>query len=230
MEPGPKQRAATRADTLRAELEAMIVDGALAPGARLDESELAQRFAVSRTPVREAIKVLVANGLAEMRGRQGASVAMPSIATLLEMFETMAMLEGMCAGFAARRSTEAERAGLRALHQELVAAGETGGPDRFFKVNVLFHHALYRASHTSFVSAHTLQLSRRLAPYRRQVTYQPDRMSGTLVEHMRIIEAIEANDARAATEAASTHVRLLGDNLSDFIAAVQIGLHQSVPS
>ena len=186
------QRAVTRADTLRAELEALIVDGRLRPGARLDENELANRFGVSRTPVREAIKVLVAIGLAEMRGRQGASVAMPSISTLLEMFEMMAMLEGMCAGFAARRSTAAERARLRELHAELVEACEAGEPERFYQINARFHDTIYGASHTAFVSEQTWQLRRRLAPYRLQVTYQPERMSGTLSEHMRIIEAIEA--------------------------------------
>lgn len=220
------QRGVTRADTLRAELEALIVDGHLPPGARLDENELANRFGVSRTPVREAIKVLIAIGLAEMRGRQGASVAMPSISTLLEMFEMMAMLEGMCAGFAARRSTAAERARLREIHAELVDACEVGEPERFYQVNARFHDTIYEASHTSFVSEQTWQLRRRLAPYRLQVTYQPERMSSTLSEHMQIIEAIEAADARAATAAASDHVRLLGDNLSDFIAAIQDGFTQ----
>src|SRR6056297_457868 len=228
--PAQKQRTATRADMLRAELESMIVDGDLHPGARLDESELAQRFGVSRTPVREAIKVLVASGLAEMRGRQGASVAMPSITALLEMFEMMAMLEGMCAGFAARRSTAAERRNLRQIHEELVTALDRSGADHFYKINVRFHDALYEASHTSYVAEQTWQLRRRLAPYRRQVTYQPDRMTGTLIEHKRIMEAIEANDAKAATEAASAHVRLLGDNLSDFIAAIQVGFYQGAAS
>lgn len=225
-ETSPRQRSATRADTLRVELEALIVDGQLKPGARLDENELANRFGVSRTPVREAIKVLVAIGLAEMRGRQGASVAMPSISTLLEMFEMMAMLEGMCAGFAARRSTPSERARLREIHAELVEACAAGEPERFYKINSRFHDTVYAAAHAPFVSEQTWQLRRRLAPYRLQVTYQPERMAGTLTEHMRIIEAIEAADPKAATEAANDHVRLLGDNLSDFIAAIQGGFLQ----
>lgn len=216
-------RAATRSDALRLQLESLIVDGQLHPGERLDETELASRFGVSRTPVREAIKSLVATGLAEIRGRQGASVTMLSIPMLLEMFEMMSMLEGMCAGFAARRSTLAQRGRLREIHAELVLACEAGEPEPFYKINSRFHDTIYQASHTSFIADQTWQLRRRLAPYRLRVTYQPGRMQATLAEHMRIIEAIEAADAKAATQAAIDHVKLLGDDLPDFIASLQNG-------
>lgn len=214
-------RAATRSDTLRTQLENLIVDGHLKPGERLDETELASRFNVSRTPVREAIKSLVATGLAEIRGRQGASVTVLSIPVLLEMFELMATLEGMCSGFAARRSTAAQRIRLREIHTELIGANDAGEPEAFYKVNALFHDTIYEASHTSFIAEQTWQLRRRLAPYRLRVTYQPGRMQATLVEHLRIIEAIEAADGKAATQAAIDHVKLLGDDLPDFIASIQ---------
>lgn len=219
-EPTP-QRAGTRADTLRQELESLIVDGKLQPGERLDESELAKRFDVSRTPVREAIKSLVAGGLAETRGRQGVSVAMPSISTLLEMFEMMAILEGMCASYAARRSTDAQRRELRQIHEELVAAFEANQPNQFYQINVRFHDVICAASQTTYIVEQTMNLRRRLAPYRKRVTYKPNRMRASLVEHERIIEAIEKSDAREANEAATDHLRLLGDDLTDMIAAIQ---------
>lgn len=213
-------RASTRADELRETLEQMIVEGKLSPGERLDEMELARRFGVSRTPVREAIKSLVATGLAEVRGRQGVSVTSLTIPALIEMFDVMAALEGLCARFAARRASLAEKAEMRRVHAELEQCYERRDPEEFYRVNAQFHDVLYRAAHTHFIADQTIQLRRRLAPYRLRVTYQPGRMFGTLKEHRTIIEAIEAGDSVAAQAAAITHVQLLGDQLADFIAAL----------
>ena len=125
-----RDRAATLSEELRATLEEMIVSGQLQPGERLDEADLAARFKMSRTPVREAVKALVATGLLDMRGRQGVTVATISIPILLEMFQMMAALEGLCAKLAARRATPAERAGLREIHARLIASLETEDPAR----------------------------------------------------------------------------------------------------
>ncbi|MEX0758780.1 MAG: GntR family transcriptional regulator, partial [Tistlia sp.] len=104
------------ADRVRLELEREIVVGDLAPGVRLDEVGLAERYAVSRTPVREALMQLAASGLVEMRPRQGALVAAIGTFQLAEMFEVMSELEALCARLAARRMTPRERDGLAALH------------------------------------------------------------------------------------------------------------------
>ena len=93
----------TRAEELRLQLADEIVRGALAPGAALDETDIAQRFNVSRTPVREALRQLAACGLVDARAHRGAVVARPSIERLTGMFEAMAELEAMCAGLAAER-------------------------------------------------------------------------------------------------------------------------------
>lgn len=216
----PIRERTTRADALCETLEAMIVDGRLAPGDRLDETELAQRFDVSRTPVREAIRALVAIGLVDVGGRQGAVVAQVSISMLIEMFELMAVLEGMCAQLAARRATDAERAKMHATHKELEDAFETRDPDSFYRVNIDFHDQLYDAAHTQFLAGQTLRLRRRLSPYRMRVTFQPGRMRASLDEHAAILSAIDDGDGDRAMEAARSHVRLLGDQLEDFIAAL----------
>src|SRR5437763_14633964 len=91
----------TLAETLRSQLADEIVRGVLQPGATLDETDLARRFAVSRTPVREAIRQLAASGLIETRPHRGSAVARPDTRQLTAMFETMAELEGLCAGLAA---------------------------------------------------------------------------------------------------------------------------------
>jgi len=217
----PRQaRTATRATELRATLESLIVTGELAPGDRLDETEIARRFNVSRTPVREAIKALVATGLVEVRGRQGATVTQLSIAMLIEMFDLMAALEGLCTRLAARRATQGQKQALRDVHARLTAAFEAADPVAFYDINLEFHDLVYAAAHTQFLAAQTVALRLRLAPYRRRVTYQPGRMRATLDEHREIIAAIEAAEPERAMRAASEHVRLLGDQLSDFIASL----------
>src|SRR5712672_1485529 len=99
----------TRAEELRLQLADEIVRGALPPGAALDETEIAQRFKVSRTPVREALRQLAASGLVDTRAHRGAVVARPSLERLTGMFEAMAVLESICAGLAAERMTHADR-------------------------------------------------------------------------------------------------------------------------
>lgn len=213
-------RAPTRSGELREQLEQMILDGRLAPGERLDEMELARRFGLSRTPVREAIKSLLAIGLIETRGRQGTHVAQLSIPALLEMFDVMSSLEGLCAKLAARRATPAERAAMRKVHEELIEAYEGGDPVAFYRVNQKFHDLLYDAAHTHFIADQALQLRRRIGAYRMRATYQPGRMHGTLAEHVRIMDAIDAGDPDAAQKAAADHVQLLGDQLTDFISSL----------
>src|SRR3979409_138523 len=107
----PSRQLATvaRAGELRLQLADEIVRGVLAPGSALDETDIARRFGVSRTPVREALRQLVASGLVEARAHRGAVVAQPSLERLTGMFEAMAELEALCAGLAAERMTAAER-------------------------------------------------------------------------------------------------------------------------
>src|SRR4030095_9786100 len=102
----------TRAEELRLQLADEIVRGALAPGAPLDETDIARRFNVSRTPVREALRQLAASGLVEARAHRGAVVARPSLDRLNGMFEAMAELEALCAGLAAERMPAVARARL----------------------------------------------------------------------------------------------------------------------
>lgn len=210
----------TRAKALCDTVEAMIVDGRLSPGERLDETELAQQFGVSRTPVREAIRALIAIGLVENGGRQGAVVTRVSVAMLIEMFDLMAVLEGMCAEMAARRATKDERTAMHATHKRLTEAFDAGDHDAFYRINIEFHDQLYAAAHTQFLAGQALWLRRRLAPYRMRVTYQSGRMRDSIVEHQEILSAIDAGDSAAAKAAAYAHLQLLGNQLTDLIAAL----------
>jgi DNA-binding GntR family transcriptional regulator len=226
-EEGIRARSGTLSEELRNTLEEMIVTGALQPGEKLDEGEIAARFKVSRTPVREAVKALSATGLVELRGRQGMTVATIAIPVLLEMFQMMGALEGLCAKLAARRATMAEKARLREVHARLIETLAGGDPEVFYAVNSEFHELLYDAAHTQFLAGQTRALRRRVAVYRRYVTHQPGRMAATIGEHQLIIEAIERADSEGAFKAASEHVNLLGDDMVDFIAALPTRLREN---
>jgi len=208
----------TLADSVRFEIEALISDGRYPPGTRLDEQEVAQRFGVSRTPVREAIRLLAASNLVELRGRQGAIVRSIRAYELLEMFQVMAELEGLCARLAARRLDADERKNLQDIHARLVEVGQSGDINAFYEVNLEFHEAIVTASRNAFLAAQTRQLRNRIDIYRRRVTYSPNRLPDTIDEHGAILSAIVLGDGEAAHRLMREHVSLLGDVLLDFLA------------
>ena len=210
----------TRTQILLSEIENLIVNGSMVPGQRLDEMVLAKKYGVSRTPVREAIRALTAIGLVQNTGRQGSQVAKLSISMLIEMFELMAVLEGMCAQLAARRATKNELIEMHKTHQLLEKTFEKGTHKEFYDVNLKFHDQLYNASHTQYLAEETLRLRRRLSPYRMRVTFQPGRMSSTLEEHNKILIAINKGESELAKNEAISHLRLIGNDLEDFIASV----------
>src|SRR5258706_1072162 len=156
-----------RAEELRLQLADEIVRGVLPPGAALDETDIARRFEVSRTPVREALRQLVASGLVDARAHRGAVVARPSIERLAGMFEAMAELEALCAGLAAERMSPAERHRLEAIHEELRVLSYAGNPDRFHEGTERFHNAIYAGSQNGYIAEVTLATRVRVQPFRR---------------------------------------------------------------
>ncbi|WP_052401319.1 GntR family transcriptional regulator [Muricoccus aerilatus] len=210
----------TLASALRRRLETEIAEGRLDPGSRLDEQEVAQRFGISRTPVREAFRLLASDRLVELRGRQGALVRRIGVHTLVEMFQVMGELEGLCARLAARRASARQIERLATIHLRLEAAAEAG-PDAFYDVNQEFHEAIYEASCNVFLAEETRKLRNRVATYRRRVTRMPDRIRDTIREHAEIMDAIVTRNPERAHAAMRAHLSLLGDNLLDFIAAFE---------
>ncbi len=209
---------ATLAERLRQELEAAIAAGRLEPGTRLDEQEIALQFGVSRTPVREAFRLLAASNLVELRGRQGATVRSIGVHALIEMFQVMAELEGLCARLAARRLTTERRIKIEEIHQRLKSVPPSE-IDLFYDVNQEFHEAIYEASCNAFLADQTRRLRNQVAAYRRRVTRMPNRIADTIREHEAVIEAIVTHDGERAHSAMRDHVNLLGEDLVDFIAA-----------
>ena len=205
----PSAAKITRAEELRLQLADEIVRGALAPGAALDETEIARRFNVSRTPVREALRQLVASGLVEARAHRGAVVARPSLERLTGMFEAMAELEALCAGLAAERMPPAERQRLEAIHEELRVLSHTGNPERFHEVNERFHNAIYAGSHNAYIAEMTLATRVRVQPFRRAQFRNLGRLAKSHAEHDRVVVAILRGDRVGAAAAMRAHIELV---------------------
>ena len=207
----PQPDKMTRAEELRLQLADEIVRGVLAPGSALDETDIARRFSVSRTPVREALRQLVASGLVESRAHRGAVVAQPSIERLTGMFEAMAELEAICAGLAAERMPAAERQKLEATHEELRVLSHAGNPERFHEVNERFHNAIYAGSQNGYIAEMTLATRVRVQPFRRAQFRNLGRLAKSHAEHDRVVVAIMRGDKAGAAAAMRAHIELVRD-------------------
>ncbi|MDX7951921.1 GntR family transcriptional regulator [Lichenihabitans sp. Uapishka_5] len=196
---GPQRT--TKAQDIYLALADDIAHGRLPPGTLLDEVGIATRFAVSRTPIREALRQLERCGLAESRPHKGAVVRRVSEQELDEMFAVMAELEGLCARWASRAMTTAERRALRALHAEGAACVQAGDRRAYVALNDAFHTALYQGSHNGYLAELAQDARRRVAPFRRAQFDELARLALSHAEHDRVLQAIErGDDARAQTE------------------------------
>jgi DNA-binding GntR family transcriptional regulator len=207
-------------EQLREKIEEKIATGQLAPGSSLDEVSLAAEYGVSRTPAREAMIQLAAEGLIVIRPRKGAVIASIGPTRLIEMFEVMAELEAMCGRLAARRMTDSQRQALLKAHEDCEAARAQQDSDAYFYCNELFHAAIYEGSHNSFLSEQAGQLHRRLRPYRRLQLRVRDRMKVSHKEHSAIVNAITQGDAEGAAAALREHLLIQGERFSDLLSSL----------
>ena len=196
----------TLAEELRLQLADEIVRGSLTPGAALDEITLARRFEVSRTPVREAIRLLAASGLVEVRAHRAAVVARPGAEQLAGMFEAMAELEALCAGFAAERMTSLERRALEDVHEKLRVLIQSGDPQRYHEVNESFHNCIYNGAHNTYLAEITLATRARVRPFRRAQFRNLGRLTKSHREHDRVVEAILRGEHVIAGSAMYAHI------------------------
>lgn len=208
------------AESLRETIEEEVAIGRMAPGTHLDEMELAKRFGVSRTPVREALSLLAGEGVVEIRARRGAVVAQLSPQRLVEMFEVMAELEAMCARLAARRIGSTELDALQQAHEGCRDAAKREDADAYFYANEHFHHAIYLASHNRFLSDQAHALQRRLRPYRRLQLRVRHRLAKSFDEHQSVLNALRDGDGDAAVDAIRRHVMVQGERFNDLLAGL----------
>ena len=196
----------TLADRLRIEIADDILTGRLAPGMALDENELARRFEVSRTPVREAIRLLAAGGLVEARPHRSAIVARPTRSALIAMFEALQELEAICAGLAADRMTAVECEALTAINAALRGVVRRGDVQRYHEINEEFHAAIYDGSHNPYLAEITSATRARIAPFSRAQFRASGRIAKSHQEHEQIVRAIQRRDASAAVAAMRAHI------------------------
>lgn len=180
-----------------------IRSGTLAPGARLRETELAERLKISRTPVREAIRQLETDGLVIHLPRQGATIRRLDHAEVVELYEMRAVLEGTAARLAARAASDIELAELAALNDELEQA-PLGDAAR--ELNRVFHRTLIDAARNRFLIKAMSALQKTLLILGPTTLADPDRAMSAVAEHAALLVALRSRDGAAAEAAMRAHV------------------------
>jgi DNA-binding GntR family transcriptional regulator len=212
----------TLSETIRIRLADEITSGHLAPGAEIDEQAAAERFGVSRTPVREALRDLAALGLVELEPRRGVRVAAMTADRLGEMFEVMAETEALCARLATYRMTAVERLALQGLHRQSGEAVERGDVDRYDAFNRDFHSTLYQGTHNAFLADHAIALRLRLAPFRRAQFRGKQRLTESYEEHDALVRQVLRGDGEEVARLMRAHMLTASATLAGYLGETAI--------
>ena len=187
-------------------LRQRIVEGHLAPGAKLNERELAESLHVSRTPLREAIKMLAAEGLVELLPNRGAVVAQMSENDVSETFEVIAGLEGQSGELAAQRITDAELAEIRALHYEMLAAHTRRDLPTYYRINAQIHARINAAARNRVLTQTWSTVNARLQALRFRSNFDEAKWQRAVKEHDRMVELLAARDSAGLRALLVTHL------------------------
>ncbi len=187
-------------------LRAMIDEHTLVPGAWIDEAALATTLGISRTPLREALKVLAAEGLVRLEPRRGCFVNELSEQDLDEIFPLMALLEGRCAYEAARNATAADLDALEDLHRDLARYARAGQIDAYYEANYQIHEAIQRLAGNRWLSGLIGDLRKVLCLSRHKSLQLPGRIDESCAEHLSVFAALKARDPEGAEAMMKTHL------------------------
>jgi DNA-binding GntR family transcriptional regulator len=210
----------SQAERLSSIIEEEILSLKLKPGDKLDETRLAERYGTSRTPVREALRQLSANGLIEIRPHKGAIVAKLGIHELVELLEVMAELEGACGRLAAKACLKSD---LEAIQQALAVCRQhaSRNDSQAYKLsNETFHETIYQASRNSYLIRLTHSTRKRVAAYRRMQLEQVNRVRHSVEDHERITHAIQEGQPEEADRLLQVHILTIGAELRRLINMV----------
>lgn len=221
--------AQSAAEKVRLRIEHDILTFAIKPGERLDESRLAELHGVSRTPVREALRQLSASGLVEMRPHRGAVAKRLSIVEIVEMFEMMALLEGICARLAAKRAHNDNLSAIRASHEACRGLTEVNMLDDYYKANELFHEEIYKACGNTAIIRQTILIRDRLKPFRRYQLNRVNRLRQSFEEHEKIVEAIEAGRAIEADQLIQDHLSVQSSFIANLVNSMPRDFIEETP-
>lgn len=212
--PGPSQPERIRAALLRE-----IESGTLLPGAAVDEKELADRFGVSRTPVREALLTLAAQHLVRIVPRSGIHVHAPAASELVSMLEALSELEAVVARLCTLRMDPVQRERVGRFCQATRSAADRGDRHAYESANEHFHEALYKGCGNEIVVDQVRQLRLRLSAFRRRVRDQPGRLQSSAAEHEEVVAGIASNEPERAAQAMREHIIAKGRAFADLLLA-----------
>ncbi len=198
-------------------LRTAIITGALRPGERLMELQLAEDMGVSRTPVREAIRKLELEGLVSMVARRGAYVSDLSIRDIAETFEVRAALESLAAGLATERIVPEELEQLERVLVEIGACEQRDDIERMVELDEEFHALLFAATRNSKLSQIISNLREQIARFRRSSLSTPGRIKAVFHEHKSIVEAISDRNSALAQALAREHIENAEHSLMDWV-------------
>ena len=204
-------------DELVGRLREMIIEGHLAPGEKLSEQALGDQFHVSRTPLREALKVLATEGLIDIRPNRGASVAPLTIADLDEVFPIMGALEALSGELACRNATGQQIARAQALHKQMVEKYEAGALSAYFRLNEKIHEVILEAAGNRTLEKMQHGLAGRVRRARYMANMSPARWEQAVDEHEEIIAAFAARDGKRLGQILKRH-------LANKLEAVKVAL------
>lgn len=187
-------------------LRQMLVESRIAPGAKLNERELSEVLSVSRTPLREAIKMLAAEGLVELLPNRGAIAVELTESDILNTFEVMAGLEGQSGELAAQRVTDAELAEIKAMQFEMMAAWTRRDLSNYYRLNAQIHSAINAAAKNPVLTATYRQVNARLQALRFRSNQDEDKWRRAVKEHEQMVEALAARDAAGMRQVLVAHL------------------------
>lgn len=196
-------------------LRQMLVENQIAPGAKLNERTLCEALNISRTPLREAIKALAAEGLVALLPNRGAVAVALSEDDVRNTFEVMAGLESQSGMLAAQRITDAELSEIRALNLEMMAAHVRRDLSTYYRLNAVIHRAINAAAKNPVLSATYEQVNARLQALRFRSNQDEDKWDNAMAEHTQMIEALQARDAPALRDVLLKHL----ENKRDVVIA-----------
>ncbi|MCU0906052.1 MAG: GntR family transcriptional regulator [Rhodobacteraceae bacterium] len=206
---GPSVASAPRGSTVQRIEAALMEDiaaGGLAPGERLDECTLTERFGVSRTPIREALGRLMAQGILVPGEKRGVRVASYTREELAQIFEAMHEIEAACARIAAQRLTLLDRAGIEAAQAACVAAAQGGDINAYMRANEAFHAAIYRATGNPYMAELAADFRRRTGPFRAKKFATHADLIASAHSHEELIAGIFSKDSKTAADGMRAHM------------------------
>ena len=206
-------------------LRQMLVEGLIPPGGKLNERTLCEELNISRTPLREAIKMLAAEGLVELLPNRGSVAVQLSDADVRHTFEVMAGLEALSGELAVQRVTEAELNEIKALHYEMLAAYTRRDLSAYYQVNAAIHRSINAAAKNPVLTATYNQVNARLQALRFRSNQDGDKWQRAVDEHIAMVQALEARDGAALRQVLMQHLDnkrsvVIEQLRSDSIAAI----------